>query len=364
MVFSHHLQSALAWDGGDAGHDYGLLGHTRGHHRASCFATAEGEKQNSEGSSYSSWWYGSDKKDAAALKEATNEKGVEDKHADEMDDLHDDKKDVAEKIEGGSGGADNMHEFKMGQTETFKAHTPEVQARVMKLQENITEMQSKWHAGLGRYDAAYGNVHERHVERMKDWEVLRTRLERKCDSLRDAVDRLTEAKEMCSRMQGEELPALFKSKAKDPDRFARFGDIQGCVRQDLDTGQFVPEKCECVAGTEKAGCTDAVGLIGNTLSCSHILNKKLPEMPVADFFKDGGACRINSSEPWNDAIVNKSEFTDYLLQNREVVNKASIGMLASSAMSVLPQCISTLSTPMTGNSRRKLASNEELRAFL
>jgi len=221
-------------------------------------------------------------------------------------------------------------------SEKFKAQEPGVQNFVKDLQAGVDEMQSKWRDGFMRMDKAYNAVHASNGARMQAWDQLSTRLQRKCERLRDGLDRLLEAKEMCNRMQNEELPALFKIKAKDPDRFARFGNVKGCIRQDVETGEFVPASCECVAGTESSGCTDAVGNIGNTLSCSYILNYKLPNMPMADLFTDGGACRINSKEAWNDPIVAKGAF------DKSKQKEAALGLEVTNILSVLPQCVSTL----------------------
>lgn len=316
MVFSHHLQNALACDAGDGMHDHCamLLGRMRGHHRASSFA-----------------------------------EGAE---PDQVD---------AEKDSAGTGSQD-----KRELSEFYKAQSPDVQAYVTKVQDNILQMQSKWTDGLVRYDDSYQQMKTSNTARMEDWEVLKTRLQRKCESLRDAVDRLSEAKAMCARMQGEELPALFKIKAKDPDRVARFGDIQGCVRQDIETGEFVPEKCECVMGTEKAGCLDSIGNTANTLSCSHILNYRMPNMPLAEFFKEGGACEINSKEAWNDPIVHPNDFKNKSGSIDDdgvggiATTQSSVGPVATNTLSVMPQCISLLRR----SSRGKPTSREELRAFL
>lgn len=222
-------------------------------------------------------------------------------------------------------------------TEKFKASSPQVKEYVIKLQEDINNLQAKWRDGYIRFDKNYHTVHDAHVARGLAWEEHRTRLQRSCEKLRDSLDRINEAKEMCTRMQGEEMPALFRLKAKDPVRFKRFGDIKGCLRQNFETGQYETANCECIAGTEQSGCTDAVGNVGNTLSCSHILNDQIPNMPLADFFKDGGACRVNNKEAWNDPIVSKKAFGPMM-----GVDEQAICPEAVNAMSVMPQCVSML----------------------
>jgi len=252
------------------------------------------------------------------------------------------------------------HPENLANSETFLRASPQIQQRVADLQKGIDEMQSKWRDGIMQFDGAYQHVHDTNVARMSSWMEQRTRLQRSCEKLRDALDRIMEAKEMCTRMQGEELAALFRIKAKDPKRFARFGDIKGCIRQNIETGEFEPEKCECIAGTENTGCLDAVGNVGNTLSCTHILNYRLPNMPLADFFKDGGACRVNSKEAWNDPIVAKEAFGSTDLKKQSIDQVTNV-------LSVLPQCIpmSQTTLPSRTNSQGKLASKRcQLDAFL
>jgi hypothetical protein len=215
-------------------------------------------------------------------------------------------------------------------SEDMKAQSPAVKEQVRNMQTAIDEDQSKWRDGLVRFSEAYRGVHEQQAARMAQYTVLSTKLQRNCERLRDALDRLLEAKDMCSRMQDEELPGMFKISAKDPKRFKRFGDIQGCVRMNFDTGLWEPDKCECLAGMPSTGCIDAVGKVGNTLSCTHILETQLPSLPMAKFFEDGGECSIKNNEAWNDAIIPGNAFD-------KKPAESSVGLEALSLISVLQQ---------------------------
>lgn len=219
-------------------------------------------------------------------------------------------------------------------SENYKRASEPVQKFITKEQEDIVQMQKTWREKLIAYDNSYTKLHNTGLARMNAWEVGRTRLERECNKLRDKLDQLMEAKELCARMQDEELPAMFTVKAKDPARFRRFGDIKGCVHKNLETGAFEKAPCECIDGTEKLGCKDSVGNIYNTLSCSHILNKLVPSQPFASYFAEGGACRINSKEAWNDGIVDKSVF-----EKSATLHKESIDLGVTDVLSVAPQCV-------------------------
>lgn len=220
----------------------------------------------------------------------------------------------------------------------FAGFTPEVTQYFQDLQDSITDKQAKWRDGLINLDAGYTGVSGAHVARMNTWNGNKDKLQRQCEQLRDAVDRLNESKELCAKMQDEELPELFKIKVKDPKRFRRFGMPQGCVKMNLETGHVEPDKCECIAGTEKEGCIDAVGLTGNTLSCTHILNEQFPNMPLASFFTEGGACRVSgrveSKDAWSEEIIPKSVFGGLLGTNQ--VKSAAMGEM-SLAVCALPQ---------------------------
>lgn len=221
-------------------------------------------------------------------------------------------------------------------TESFKAASPAVREVMAHMQENITNTQNAWRDSFVKFDDAYRNLHSVNAGRMAAWETQKAKLTSACEKLRDSMERLHAAKAMCAQMQGEELAQLFKVKGTEPKRFHRFGDIQGCVRQDIETGELKPYPCECIAGDEKTGCVDAVGLTGNTLSCTHILEHELPNLPLADFFSDGGACRINSKDAWSNAIVPKSAVAKLAADLQE----QALSPILASALSVLPQCVS------------------------
>jgi len=221
-------------------------------------------------------------------------------------------------------------------TESFKADSPAVREVIGHMQENITNTQNSWRDSFIKFDDAYQNLHSVDVGRMAAWQTHKAKLTSACEKLRDSLERLHEAKAMCSQMQEEELAQMFKVKGTEPKRFKGFGNIQGCVRQDIETGEFKPYQCECIAGDEKTGCVDAVGLTGNTLSCTHILEHELPNLPMAGFFNDGGACRINSKDAWNDPIVPKNAVAKLAADARE----QALSPILASALCVLPQCVS------------------------
>lgn len=193
-------------------------------------------------------------------------------------------------------------------TEKYKLQSPPVKEAFEQMQQNIQDATSDWRRGFIKLDESYEQVHDLNGQRMKKWEQYKNKLQSSCERLRDALDGLYEAKGMCAMMQDQELPTLFKVKGNEPKRFKRFGKIKGCVRQDPETGLFTPAECECIAGNEMAGCVDSVGSMGNTLSCTHILEKELPNLPMGSYFEAGGACRINSDDPWNLPIISKDKF--------------------------------------------------------
>jgi len=218
-------------------------------------------------------------------------------------------------------------------TDEYKRNSQPVQEVVDKMREDIKNTQDEWRGSFIKFDDSYHQVHDVNTKRMVTWEKKRTKLQRACENLRDSLDRLLSAKTMCAQMQDDELPHMFTIKGTEPKRFRRFGDIKGCVRQDAETGEFAPITCECIAGNEQTGCGDAVGLTGNTLSCTHILEEELPKLPMAEFFDNGGACSIHSHDAWSDAIISKDAFKD-----PEGTTQAAISPLLTSALSVLPQC--------------------------
>lgn len=232
--------------------------------------------------------------------------------------------------EGEDAGAEAVDEANF--SEKVKIQSPPVQEYAKELQTIIDGDQAKWREGLMGFEAAYNKVHKAQKERMDMYEKLGTRLQRTCEKMRDGLDRLLEAKEMCMRMQEQELPAMFKIKAKDPKRFKRFGKISGCVRLDPDTGLYSANKCECLAGLLSTGCVDAVGKVGNTLSCTHILETELPALPMAQFFQDGGECSIKNNEAWNDAIIGRHAF-----DHKPPTQQSVMGPEAVSVVSVLLQ---------------------------
>merc|ERR1719217_740660 len=75
-------------------------------------------------------------------------------------------------------------------SEEMKAQSPAVQEQVRNMQTAIDEDQSKWRDGLVRFSAAYRGVHEQQAARMAQYAVLSTKLQRNCERLRDALDRL------------------------------------------------------------------------------------------------------------------------------------------------------------------------------
>jgi len=226
---------------------------------------------------------------------------------------------------------------------TNKAHSeawlrasPPVQEYSSNLQKEVNALQSKWRDGITKLFHNYEEVHGLDQSRQEGWLKHKSNLQRSCEKLRDAIDRITEAKAVCEKAQMDEgsgLPALFKVSAKDPKRFKSLGPIKGCVRVNAETGETQYANCTCETGNLGSGCLDAVSMGGNTLSCSHILNKELANLPLADYFKDGGACRINSREPWNAPIVPK----DVFVQMAEA-SKMSIGIDATAFLSLVPQC--------------------------
>lgn len=138
------------------------------------------------------------------------------------------------------------------------------------------------------------------------------KLKGSCMVLRDKLEHLGDIRAACQHAQTDAaagLPTLFAARAKDPERFARFGQIHGCAAPDDGATAVAPGESTCAcSGTEELGCQDARDISDHELICSRIVDKKIKEIEALDAFKPGGVCRLDGQEEVTKALMPLKDF--------------------------------------------------------
>mmetsp|Transcript_88056 Transcript_88056/g.188978 ORF Transcript_88056/g.188978 Transcript_88056/m.188978 type:complete len:254 (-) Transcript_88056:21-782(-) len=205
-------------------------------------------------------------------------------------------------------------------------HFADLQEYAASMQKDIDQLSSQWATGLSKVSNQYERGRAIRASMDSAWK-RNTNVEA-CQQLRTALEKATAAKRFCEEAQSSAqngLPALFRKRAKDPERFKglNYGrGIRGCAEAGKEDGSLSAVPCSCPSGNEATGCEDAQDGKGHQLKCTLMLDHAIHTLGVADFFKPGGMCNEVGEAAWNQAVVPPSVFGE--------LKSASCGAMLSS----------------------------------
>lgn len=171
------------------------------------------------------------------------------------------------------------------------------------MQKQINEVGKEWANDLAGMESAYQTVHGIKGGLDAEWKKHHDKLEGICIRLRDALDDMTTAHKACKQAQDDPsggLPALFKKKAKDEQRFSRFqgGIIKGCAGEGDGDSKYEAKHCECSTGTEESGCQDAQDDSDHRLQCTQQFDRAVNALDLPGYFKRGGICNLDGTQDY------------------------------------------------------------------